>query len=88
MRCCIGSRRAGPHCIYRERLTDAEVAASDDLTGLKDLGGDWDLEFSIGDVESELVFTRQVVEYWHGTLDLTAQESEVLVNGSTASNQL
>ncbi len=57
------------------------------MTGLAELGGDWDLEFSIGTIDSEFAFTHQFVEYWHGTLDLTALESEVLVNGSTASNQ-
>jgi VCBS repeat-containing protein len=36
------------------RLTGADVAASEDLTGSAALGGDWDLEFEAGFVESAL----------------------------------
>lgn len=35
------------------QLTEADVAASDDLTGSVDLGGDWDLEQSTGDIETD-----------------------------------
>ena len=34
------------------RLTGADVAASDDLTGLSTLGGDWELEYSTGSIEA------------------------------------
>ncbi|MCP5295700.1 MAG: DUF4347 domain-containing protein, partial [Zoogloeaceae bacterium] len=34
------------------QLTGADVAASDDLTGAAALGGDWELEFSTGAIES------------------------------------
>ena len=34
------------------RLTGADVAASTDLTGAADLGGDWDLEYATGAIES------------------------------------
>ncbi|MFB3887637.1 MAG: DUF4347 domain-containing protein, partial [Thermodesulfobacteriota bacterium] len=33
-------------------LTGADVAASDDLTGNAQLGGDWNLEYRVGDVET------------------------------------
>ena len=36
------------------RLTGADVAASENPTGAAALGGDWDLEFSIGSIESAL----------------------------------
>ena len=35
------------------RVTGADVAASDDLTGAAERGGDWDLEVSAGQVEAE-----------------------------------
>ena len=35
-------------------LTNADVAASDDLTGHVKLGGDWDLEYQTGNIESDL----------------------------------
>lgn len=37
-------------------LCDCDVAASDDLTGHADLGGDWDLEYVVGDIETSQVF--------------------------------
>ena len=36
------------------QLTDADIAASDDLTGNSQLGGDWDLEVTIGQIETDL----------------------------------
>lgn len=36
-------------------LTQADVAASDDLTGNVHQGGDWDLEFNTGSIETEVI---------------------------------
>ncbi|MCH9674709.1 MAG: DUF4347 domain-containing protein, partial [Gammaproteobacteria bacterium] len=36
-------------------LTTADIAASDDLTGHATLGGDWDLEYQVGALETTLV---------------------------------
>ena len=33
--------------------TGADIAASDDLTGSSQLGGDWELEYAIGEIETE-----------------------------------
>lgn len=35
--------------------TGADIAASDDLTGAANLGGDWDLEFATGSIEAEAI---------------------------------
>ena len=45
-------------------LTGADVAASDDLTGHASLGGDWDLEKSVGVIETQSL----VAASWVGTL--------------------
>ncbi|MEP1643749.1 DUF4347 domain-containing protein, partial [Rhodopirellula bahusiensis] len=37
------------------RFTSADVAASDDTTGHAARGGDWDLEFEVGNIESSLL---------------------------------
>lgn len=37
------------------QLTGADIAASDDLTGSETLGGDWQLEYSIGSIESSAI---------------------------------
>ncbi len=50
------------------RLTGADVAASKDLTGAAILGGDWDLEYQVGSIESTLAFTSQIQHGWGGVL--------------------
>ena len=50
-------------------LTDADIQASDDLTGNS---GDWDLEFSLGNIESLSVLTQEWRQSYSGTL---AEES-------------
>ncbi|MGB7346412.1 MAG: DUF4347 domain-containing protein, partial [Pirellulaceae bacterium] len=45
-------------------LTGADVAASDDLTGRSELGGDWDLEIATGSIEAEVL----TFERWFGLL--------------------
>ncbi len=49
-------------------LSDADVAASDDLTGSTWLGGDWDLEYRQGDIESQLVLNSTAQQRWSGVL--------------------
>ena len=45
-------------------ITGADVAASDDLTGAADLGGDWELEEVVGVVETQSLEAKS----WNGTL--------------------
>ncbi|MBL4607116.1 MAG: DUF4347 domain-containing protein, partial [Pseudomonadales bacterium] len=53
-------------------LTGTDVAASDDLTGSAALGGDWQLEYSTGSIETELAVS----------IDLQQSYDEVLVNAA------
>ena len=53
-------------------LCDCDVAASDDLTGHEDLGGDWEFEFKLGNIESEIVFSDAFTASWFSTLDITS----------------
>ncbi len=53
------------------KLTGADVAASDDATGHKDLGGDWLLEYTIGDVSTDVAFGYAAQASWYRTLDIT-----------------
>jgi hypothetical protein len=41
-------------------LTGADVAASVDDTGHAQLGGNWDLEFTTGSVETGVVFSTEL----------------------------
>ncbi|MDJ0785080.1 MAG: DUF4347 domain-containing protein, partial [Desulfosarcinaceae bacterium] len=49
-------------------LSDADVAASDDLTGSKTLGGDWDLEYRQGSVETGAAVSTSKQARWSGVL--------------------
>ena len=51
--CNLSSNAAGQLFVDSlAQLTGADVAASDDLTGHENLGGDWELEYQTGDVET------------------------------------
>jgi hypothetical protein len=56
-------------------LTGADVAASDDSTGHAILGGDWDLEYSTGDVETTIAFDLQAQQNWLSVLPITSRET-------------
>ena len=49
-------------------LTGADIAASDDLTGHASLGGDWDLEYSIGTIEHGIALSADAQQDWVGLL--------------------
>ncbi|KAM3092415.1 DUF4347 domain-containing protein [Phormidesmis sp. 146-35] len=59
------------------KLTGAEVAASDDVTGNSALGGDWDLEVKTGDIETPLAFDPQALARYDHTL---ANVGDVIIN--------
>ena len=48
--------------------TGADVAASNDNTGSQALGGDWELEYSLGTVETTAPFTGELQANWDGLL--------------------
>ena len=62
-------------------LTGADVAASDDITGHDSLGGDWDFEYTVGLVESEVAFSQTVQQNWEQSL---ATHTVVADNGGQA----
>ncbi|MEL7406657.1 MAG: DUF4347 domain-containing protein, partial [Cyanobacteria bacterium J06558_2] len=42
------------------QYTAADILASKDLTGSANLGGDWDLEYAVGEIESEIIFEEDL----------------------------
>nr|MBP7444353.1 DUF4347 domain-containing protein [Zoogloea sp.] len=86
--CDVGDGASGRSLVASlAQLTGADVAASDDPTGSALHGGDWQLEVRSGTVEA-LPFASADLQYeWTGTLALTAQGSETLVNTSTSGTQ-
>ncbi len=59
-------------------ITGADVAASDDLTGAETLGGDWDLEFTAGVVQSEVLSAYE----YQGTLALADATLSIVSDGT------
>ncbi|MGK0298164.1 MAG: hypothetical protein ACI9XC_001782, partial [Gammaproteobacteria bacterium] len=53
------------------QLTGADIAASDDLTGAAELGGDWDLETQVGQIETDVFADVTTLEKWANKLALT-----------------
>ncbi|MFN6540466.1 MAG: FG-GAP-like repeat-containing protein [Nostoc sp. EkiNYC01] len=50
------------------QITGADVAASDDITGNAELGGDWDLEVKVGKIESDLALTPETTKTYRSIL--------------------
>jgi hypothetical protein len=50
------------------RLTGADVAASNDLTGSATLGGDWELEVGTGAIKAPLAFQPQTIKAYDAVL--------------------
>ncbi len=67
-------------------LCDCDVAASTDMTGQAMYGGDWQLEFVLGHVETTVAFSETVQQDWAGLLAVvTVDTTADLVNGDTSS---
>ncbi len=50
-------------------LCDCDVAASTDDTGSADLGGDWELEYELGAIESTVIVGQSFQSEWQGLLN-------------------
>ncbi|MEM1292317.1 MAG: DUF4347 domain-containing protein [Cyanobacteria bacterium P01_H01_bin.162] len=67
--CDVAGDAAGQALVQQlSQLTGADVAASTDLTGNADLGGDWELEYTTGLIEAPLAFQLEVLEAYTETL--------------------
>ncbi|MEL6894735.1 MAG: DUF4347 domain-containing protein, partial [Planctomycetota bacterium] len=73
-------------------LTGADVAGSTDVTGHAVHGGDWDLERSIGTIESNLALQINALQHYYGHLPITiraagvdnTEQMQLLINGTVA----
>ncbi|MEG4397012.1 DUF4347 domain-containing protein, partial [Microcoleus sp. BROC3] len=67
--CDVAATETGNKLIESlSQLTGADVAASNDLTGNKALGGDWDLEIVTGKIEAAVPFDREAMKDYEYTL--------------------
>ena len=56
------------------QLTQADIAASNDLTGNKDNGGDWQLEINLGEIESQLNLDLRTLQNYQSILEISPSE--------------
>jgi hypothetical protein len=74
--CNVAAGEAGQAFVESlSQLTQADVAASIDLTGAAALGADWDLEFTTGQLESPLAFGAETQSAYAFTLATLVNES-------------
>ncbi|MEJ6123720.1 putative Ig domain-containing protein [Vibrio sp. 2-Bac 85] len=65
-------------------LTGADVAASNDTTGATELGGNWELEYQTGEINTQIAFTQDAQGTWQHVL-ATSGELWLTTNGTANS---
>lgn len=68
--CNVGADLAGAEFVQDlSEYTQADIKASVDLTGSDSLGGDWDLEYEIGNVEAKAIFSAENLGHYDHSLN-------------------
>ena len=81
--CSLGAGETGQTLLQAlADTTQADIAASNDITSSSTLGGDWQLELSTGIIETEQLFDSAALEAFRTTLALPEnfEDQKVLVN--------
>lgn len=74
--CSIGLGERGTALLeVLHQQTGADIAASTDATGATQLGGDWTLERTVGDVDSMVIFSESAAQRFQGLLAVPADEN-------------
>ncbi|MEG4575467.1 DUF4347 domain-containing protein, partial [Microcoleus sp. N3A4] len=74
--CNVAAGESGIKFIQKlSELTGANIAASNNLTGSAALGGDWELEITTGQINTELAFEKQVLESYTSVLATLVNEN-------------
>jgi Ca2+-binding RTX toxin-like protein len=74
--CDVAADEMGQQFVEKlSHITQANIAASTNLTGDAAQGGDWDLEFTVGDVQTPIAFQAAAIAAYRHTLGLLFQES-------------
>ncbi|TAF50716.1 MAG: DUF4347 domain-containing protein, partial [Oscillatoriales cyanobacterium] len=67
--CNVAAGELGQTFIQRlHELTDADIAASTDLTGQATAGGDWELEYQTGAIEAQPALSLETLATYDGVL--------------------
>ncbi|QDS96310.1 Soluble aldose sugar dehydrogenase YliI precursor [Roseimaritima multifibrata] len=82
--CHTGADQVGAQFVRRmANLTGADVAASNDMTGHKNSGGDWELEQQTGSIETSIAFAATATETYQGVLPISIRAA-----GATGEEQM
>lgn len=67
--CHLGDSAEGQQLVESiSSLTQTDVAASTDDTGYEPRGGDWDLEYAVGPIETNVAFSQALRQSWNALL--------------------
>ncbi|MBT8332906.1 MAG: DUF4347 domain-containing protein, partial [Deltaproteobacteria bacterium] len=73
--CSIAAGDAGQDFVDSlSELTKADVTASDDPTGHDDLGGDWELEYSSGTIDTSIPLASNTQHSWNQIMAATIED--------------
>ncbi|BAY08331.1 DUF4347 domain-containing protein [Calothrix sp. NIES-2098] len=75
--CDVASKEGTKFVQQISRLTGANVAASTNKIGSAALGGNWDLDFSTGEIKASLAFQPEVMQAYNSVL---ANPGDVIIN--------
>ncbi len=82
--CDVAADEAGKQLVKEiARLSGADVAASIDRTANAEQAGNWDLEYNVGNIETDLAFTSEALRAYRGHLGI-----EIRAAGSIGSEQM
>ncbi len=85
--CDLAGSESGQFLIESiSELTGADVTASVDDTGHAFFGGDWDLEFSTGNIETDVAFSQYLQRNWVHLLNVTVDATSTGTTPSFASS--
>jgi Ca2+-binding RTX toxin-like protein len=74
--CDIAAGEMGQQFVRQlSQITQTPIAASTNLTGASEQGGDWNLEFSTGNIHTPLAFQREALDSYSFTLGILLEES-------------
>lgn len=69
-------------------LTQADVAASNDLTGYADLAGDWQLEIEIGEIESDIAIASTTLDSYESVLTIPETDPVLELDFANSNNDI
>ncbi|TWU02788.1 DUF4347 domain-containing protein [Stieleria varia] len=90
--CNVGKTVAGQEFVRElSRLTGTDVAASVDATGAEHMGGDWDLEYAVGVIDTAIAVNDRFAKQYDGLLPIVisaagqtnTEQIQLQINGET-----